>query len=71
MIYPALLFLDLADLPSVAELLRERLREIESAIAKTSAIKEQLGARLGTGNSHLINHLVQVRQLDRKLLRHC
>ena len=43
-IYPALLFLDLADLPTVAELLRERLRQTESAMAKTRAIKEQLGA---------------------------
>jgi DNA-binding PadR family transcriptional regulator len=68
-IYPALLFLDLAELPAVAELLRERLRQTESALAKTSAIKEQLGAGLGSGNSHLMDHLIQVRQLDCKSLR--
>jgi len=68
-IYPALLFLDLADLPAVAELLSERLRQTESAMAKTSAIKKQLGAGLGSGNSHLMDHLVQVRQLDCRLLR--
>jgi DNA-binding PadR family transcriptional regulator len=68
-IYPALLFLDLADLPAVAELLRERLRQTESALAKTSAIKEQLGAGLGSGNSHLMDHLIQVRQLDCRSLR--
>jgi DNA-binding PadR family transcriptional regulator len=68
-IYPALLFLDLADLPGVAELLRERLRQTESALAKTSAIKEQLGAGLGSGNSHLMDHLIQVRQLDCRSLR--
>ena len=68
-IYPALLFLDLADLPIVAELLRERLRQTESAMAKTSAIKEQLGAGLGSGNSHLMDHLIQVRQLDCRSLR--
>src|SRR5215468_2212374 len=68
-IYPALLFLDLADLPAVAELMRERLRQTESAMAKTSAIKKQLGAGLGTGNSHLMDHLIQVRQLDCRLLR--
>ena len=72
-IYPALLFLDLADLPAVAELLRERLRETESALTKTSAIKKQLGAGLGSGNSHLMDHLIQIRQLDctslRRLLR--
>jgi DNA-binding PadR family transcriptional regulator len=68
-IYPALLFLDLADLPAVAKLLRERLRQIESALAKTSAIKKQLGGRLGSGNSHLMDHLIQVRQLDCRALR--
>jgi len=69
-IYPALLFLDLAELPAVAEILRERLRQTESALTKTSAIKNQLGSRLGTGNSHLMDHLIQVRRLDcRSLLR--
>ena len=68
-IYPALLFLDLANLPAVAELLRERLRQTESAMAKTSRIKEQLGVGLGSGNSHLMDHLIQVRQLDCRSLR--
>jgi len=68
-IYPALLFLDLAELPAVAELLRERLRQTESALTKTSAIKKQLGAGLGRGNSLLMDHLIQVRQLDRRSLR--
>src|SRR4029079_16846817 len=68
-IYPALLFLDLADLPAVAELLRERLRQTESAMAKTRALKRQLGAGLGSGNSHLMDHLIQVRQLDCRSLR--
>ena len=68
-IYPALLFLDLAELPAVAELLRERLRQTESALTKTSAIKKQLGSGLGSGNSHLMDHLIQVRQLDRRSLR--
>ena len=68
-IYPALLFLDLAELPAVAELLRERLRQTESALAKTSAIQKQLGAGLGSGNSLLMDHLIQVRQLDRRSLR--
>ena len=68
-IYPALLFLDLAELPAVARLLRERLRQTEAAMAKTSAIKKQLGAGLGSGNSHLMDHLIQVRQLDCRSLR--
>lgn len=68
-IYPALLFLDLADLAAAPPLLRERLRQTEAAIAKTKGIKEQLGPGLGSGNSHLMDHLIQVRQLDCKLLR--
>src|SRR6516165_10009390 len=68
-IYPALLFLDLASLPAVTKLVRERLRQTESALAKTSAIKKQLGAGLGSGNSHLLDHLIQVRQLDCRSLR--
>jgi DNA-binding PadR family transcriptional regulator len=68
-IYQALLFLDLANLPAVAELLRERLRQTESAMAKTGAIKEQLGAGLGSDNSHLMDHLIQIRQLDSRSLR--
>jgi len=68
-IYPALLFLDLADLPAVAEILHDRLRQTESAMAKTSAIKKQLGAGLGSGNSYLMDHLIQVHQLDCKSLR--
>jgi DNA-binding PadR family transcriptional regulator len=68
-IYPALPFLDLADLPAVAGLLRERLRQTEAALAKTSAIKRQLGAGLGSGNSHLMDHLIQIRQLDCRSLR--
>jgi DNA-binding PadR family transcriptional regulator len=68
-IYPALLFLHLADLPAVAELLRERLRQTESAIAKIREMKKRLGTGLGSGNLHLINHLMEVRQLDRRWLR--
>src|SRR6516164_1567144 len=68
-IYPALLFLDLAKLPAVAKLLRERLRQTESGLEKTSAIQKQLGAALGSGNSHLMDHLIQIRQLDCRSLR--
>ena len=68
-IYPALLFLDLAELPALTALLHERVRQTEAALAKTNAIKKQLGAGLGSGNTHLIDHLIQVRQLDRRSLR--
>jgi len=68
-IYPALLFLHLAQLPAVAELLRERLRQTESAMAKIRAIKKRFGAGLGSGNGYLMDHLIEVRQLDRRWLR--
>ena len=68
-IYPALLFLDLAELPPLAALLHERLRQTESALAKTNTIKKQLGGGLGSGNTHLMDHLIQVRKLDCKSLR--
>jgi len=68
-IYPALLFLHLAELPAVAELLRERLRQAESAMAKIRVIKKHFGAGLGSGNGHLMDHLIEVRQLDRRWLR--
>ena len=68
-IYPALLFLHLAQLPAVAELLRERLRQTESAMSKIRAIKEQFGAVLGSGNCYLMDHLIEVRRLDRQWLR--
>ena len=68
-IYPALLFLHLAHLPAVAGLLRQRLRQIESDLAKVCAMKDQLGAVLGTGNRYLLDHLIAVRQLDRRWLR--
>jgi DNA-binding PadR family transcriptional regulator len=68
-IYPALLFLHLAPLPAVADLLREHLRNTESATAKIRAIKEEVGAGLGSGNGYLMDHLIEVRQLDRRWLR--
>lgn len=68
-IYPALLFLHLAQLPAVAELLRERLRQAESAMAKIKAIRKHVGLGLGSGNCHLMDHLIEVRQLDRRWLQ--
>jgi hypothetical protein len=64
-----LLFLHLAPLPAVTELLRERLGKTQSAMAKVSAIKKRVSAGLGTGNGYLMDHLIAVRQLDRRWLR--
>lgn len=68
-IYPALLFLHLVHLPTVAKMLQERLGENESALAKIQAIRDQLGAGLGTGNRYLMDHLIEVRRLDQRWLR--
>jgi DNA-binding PadR family transcriptional regulator len=68
-IYPALLFLHLAHLPAVAGLLRERLQQTESALTEVRTMKDPLGAVLGTGNRYLMDHLIEVRQLDRRWLR--
>ena len=68
-IYPALLFLHLAHLPAAAGLLRERLQQTESALTEVRTMKDQLGAVLGKGNRYLMDHLIEVRQLDRRWLR--
>ena len=68
-IYPALLFLHLAPLPAVARLLRRRLQQTESDLAKARAMRDQLSALLGTGGRYLLDHLIEVRQLDRRWLR--
>ena len=68
-IYPALFFLHLAHLPTVAGLLREHLQQTESALTEVRAMKDQLGALLGTGNRYLLDHLIEVGQLDRRWLR--
>ncbi|PYI93809.1 MAG: hypothetical protein DMF03_00365 [Verrucomicrobia bacterium] len=67
--YPALLFLHLAQLAAVSGLLRQRLQQTESDLIKTRAMKDELGAVLGTGSGYLLDHLVEVRQLDRRWLR--
>jgi hypothetical protein len=38
-------------------------------MTKIRAIKEQLGAVLGDGNCYLMDHLIEVRRLDRQWLR--
>src|SRR5438552_7877965 len=68
-LYPALLFLHLADLPAVAALLRERLQRMESALDEVRTMKQQLGSVLGTGSRYLMDHLIEVRLLDRRWVR--
>ncbi len=68
-IYPALLFLHLAPLPTVSGLLRRRLQQIDLDLTKTRAMRDDLRTVLGTGGRYLLDHLIEVRQLDRRWLR--
>ena len=68
-IYPALLFLHLAPLPTVSGLLRRRLQQIDLDLTKARAMRDDLGTVLGTGGRYLLDHLIEVRQLDRRWLR--
>jgi hypothetical protein len=68
-IYPALLFLHLASLQTVSRLLRRRLQQIDSDLTKARAMRDDLGTVLGTGGRYLLDHLIEVRQLDRRWLR--
>jgi len=66
--YPALLFLHLADAPAVERLVRARIDENRAALTELAAMQQQFG-RWGTGARYLIEHLLAVRRLDRRWLR--
>ncbi len=68
-VYPALLFLHLADLASVRTLLRARIDENRAGLEELRTLKAQIGGLVGTGASYLIEHLIAVRKLDRRWLR--
>jgi DNA-binding PadR family transcriptional regulator len=68
-IYPVLLFLHLAPLPTVSGLLRRRLQQIDLDLTKARAMRDDLGTVLGTGGLYLLDHLIEVRQLDHRWLR--
>ena len=68
-IYPVLLFLHLAPGPTVSGLLRQRLQQIDLDLTKARAMRHDMGRVLGTGGRHLLDHLVEIRQLDRRWLR--
>jgi DNA-binding PadR family transcriptional regulator len=68
-LYGALLFLHLADLAVLEELLRRRIERLDELIAKLGPIKKELSPVLSTGAEHLLKHIEKQRQLDREWLR--
>jgi DNA-binding PadR family transcriptional regulator len=68
-LYPALLFLHLADLPAVAKCLKARISTQTALIAETQTLSLKLAPVLATGGQYLLRHLNLQRRLDRKWLR--
>jgi DNA-binding PadR family transcriptional regulator len=68
-LYGAMLFLHLADLPTVAELLRQKIARQTEAVRELNSIRKQLAPVLSTGGRHLLAHLSLQRRLDRKWLQ--
>jgi DNA-binding PadR family transcriptional regulator len=68
-LYGALLFLHLADLTVVEELLRRRIERLDELIGKLGPIRKELRPVLSTGGEHLLEHLERQRQLDREWLK--
>lgn len=68
-LYPALLFLHLADLPAAARALREREASVSQSLRELDALGPQMRPVLSTGGQLLITHLRRQRQLDLRWLR--
>ena len=68
-LYGALLFLHLADLAVLEDLLRRRIERLDELIAKLGPIKKELSPVLSTGGEHLLKHIEKQRQLDREWLK--
>jgi DNA-binding PadR family transcriptional regulator len=68
-LYGVLLFLHLADLAVLEELLRRRIERLDELIAKLGPIKKELSPMLSTGGEHLLKHIEKQRQLDRDWLK--
>jgi hypothetical protein len=45
------------------------LQQIDLDLTKARAMRDDLGTVLGTGGRYLLDHLIEVRQLDRRWLR--
>jgi DNA-binding PadR family transcriptional regulator len=68
-LYSAMLFLHLCELPTIAELLRNKIARQTAAIQKIALVRKELAPLLSTGGQHLLVHLDQQRRLDRRWLR--
>jgi len=68
-LYGALLFLHLADLAVIEDLLRRRIARMDELIAKLGPIKKELLPRVATGGEHLLSHIEKQRRLDRDWLK--
>lgn len=68
-LYGALLFLHLADVAVVEELLRRRIERMDELIAKLGPIRKELAPLLSTGGEHLLQHIEKQRRLDREWLK--
>jgi DNA-binding PadR family transcriptional regulator len=68
-LYGALLFLHLADLAIVEEIVRRRIARLDELIAKLRPLREELRAVLSSGGEHLLRHLEKQRRLDRAWLK--
>ena len=68
-LYGALLFLHLADLAVVEDLVRRKIAHMDELIAKLVPIRKQLRPMISTGGDHLLRHLDKQRRLDRDWLK--
>jgi DNA-binding PadR family transcriptional regulator len=68
-LYGALLFLHLANLRLVGDLLQARIQLQADAIRKVAEVRSQLAPLLSSGGLHLLNHLDAQRRLDQKWLQ--
>lgn len=68
-LYAAMLFLHLADLSKVKDLVRRRIARLDELIAKLKPIRKELEPRLSTGGEYLLRHIEKQRRLDRDWLK--
>jgi len=68
-LYSPMLFLQFADLPLIADLLRTRISREIQAIREIAEIRKQLGSTPATGALHLLKHLESQHRLDRRWLQ--
>jgi DNA-binding PadR family transcriptional regulator len=68
-LYGAMLFLHLADLRVIAELLAARIEQQGAAIGKVTEVRSELAPLLSSGGLYLLDHLDAQRRLDQKWLQ--